>query len=144
MEKLEFNGKVYPLMSNFPKGYTIDQNKVGKPLFLEFVINLKFKLDDKGLPILDMTEYEMFEAFKKWEYDAELLALMYLNEGEAIFKLETYYDRVKEFGEMPLELLESVGDEIRGFFPFVMKSALKSSLTFLVQPTAEKPSQPQA
>lgn len=116
-QALECEGSLYKLIDF--KSFTLRQNKILKGILKENLSSLK-----------GTSEMEAMFSLLDFDNTNELLALLYIESNEQLFRYETYENRVKAFENLPNG--EWIGELFKDFFTVIKPSILlQSSLTFL-------------
>lgn len=149
---LSFNGKSYRRI-DLENEWTIRQKKIAVPIANEILNRIKSLMSAELLKSQDdVIEITSPEGVKKtiqknqfqeamrlnfdvsdFEFESQLLALLYIEENEERFTFDTYEQRIEEFNDLPECIYENARSAITNFFDTKLKTMLTSSQTYLAQ-----------
>lgn len=132
VESFEFENKKYIAQTDFDNTYSIRQTEEAAPYINKLLEILKHFIskDENGeskIKIENPLEY--LQKLNEVQLNAEILALIFWEEGETKFTTSTFRKRIDIFRDLPTKKIEEVSVNTGNFLSFIISKSARNVLT---------------
>lgn len=132
VESFEFENKKYIAQTDFDNTYSIRQTEEAAPYINKLLEILKHFIvkDDKGESKISIENpLEYLQKLNEVQLNAEILALIFWDEGETKFTTSTFRKRIDIFRDLPTKKIEEVSVNTGNFLSFIISKSGRNVLT---------------